>query len=325
MSLAEIGEFGFIERIAPGCIVDGERVIVGIGDDCAVIRCAEDRVMLITTDLLIEGVHFLRDAITPRQLGTKALAVNLSDIAAMGGRALDVFISIAIPEDLSLEFLDELYVGMKTLAAQHRVNILGGDTTASKRDLAINVAVTGEARAERVLLRSGARPGDRILVTGPLGDSAGGLHAILNSHAGEDEVATELVRRHHEPVPHLKQGAAIAATGLAHAMIDLSDGLAPDLGHVCKQSGVGCRVVAERLPVSEELQRYCTTHDLDATSLALTGGENYVLLLTANPAIAGEIDAFDIGEILSGDAREVVGANGSTTPLGRGGWDHLRR
>lgn len=327
MTLADLGERGFIERIAPGCLVDAERVIVGIGDDCAVIRADadHDRVSLVTTDMLVEQVHFLRDAITPRQLGAKALAVNLSDIAAMGGQPHDAFISLAIPPGLTLEYLDELYAGLKGMAARHGVNISGGDTTAARGDLVINVALTGEAGRRKVLLRSGARPGDRIYVTGNLGDSAAGLHAVLHGHTRDDETAAELVRRHHEPVPHLEQGQRIAATGLAHAMIDLSDGLVADLGHICDQSRVGCALEAAHLPLSPELERYCAAHHLDPIELALAGGEDYVLLFTADPGIIAQIDAVDIGEIVTADSRTMTRNGTGPAPLGHTGWDHLRR
>ncbi|MEW6114381.1 MAG: thiamine-phosphate kinase, partial [Thermodesulfobacteriota bacterium] len=179
MKLKEIGEFGFIDRIAPLGNIRAEGVVKGIGDDCAVVSIDGPDYLLVTTDLLVERVHFLMDWAPAEVIGRKALAVNLSDIAACGGLPLDAFISLAIPEGLDVEWLDGLYQGMRGLADSFRVNLLGGDTTGSKSDLVINVAVTGRVPRNEVLFRHTAREGDVIAITGPLGESAAGLDILL--------------------------------------------------------------------------------------------------------------------------------------------------
>jgi thiamine-monophosphate kinase len=329
MKLSEIGEFGFIARIEAGAIVRPEEVLCGIGDDCAVTRGTAGRLRLVTTDLLVERVHFLRHAITARQLGAKALAVSLSDIAAMGGVPLEAYVSLAVPRDFPVEQLDELYAGLKGLAAETGVNLLGGDTTGSLSDLVLNVTLTGEVEEELVLYRSGACPGDTLFVTGPLGDSRAGLDAIQHGRVEESDAARELARRHHEPQAQLRAGRLIAASGLAHAMIDLSDGLAADLPHICDRSRVGAEIVEAQLPLSAELAAYASAHALDAPTLALSGGEDYVLLVAAKTGLQemlaqSGIALFPIGRVLEPGRRELVRRSGERSPLVPGGWDHFR-
>ncbi|MEW6366334.1 MAG: thiamine-phosphate kinase [Acidobacteriota bacterium] len=328
MKLSEIGELGLIRRIASGCIVQPSRVVRGIGDDCSVTPGSAGMLRLVTTDLLIERVHFLRGAIAPRQLGWKALAASISDIAAMAGRPLDAYVSAAIPADVSVEFFDELYDGLKTVARRFDVNLLGGDTTGSKQDLMINVALIGEVEEDRVLYRRGAGAGDRVFVSGGLGDSRAGLDAILNARTTESIDAETLVRCHQEPEPHVRQGRIIGETRLAHAMIDVSDGLAVDIGHICEESGVGCVVEAERVPMSVELRRYCERHGLSPLELALAGGEDYVLLSTGDPELgpacgAAGVELFEIGSIVEGADRMLRHPGGRIEPLGSAGWDHF--
>jgi thiamine-monophosphate kinase len=326
--ISDLGESAFIKRIEPGCIVRPEGVVCGIGDDCAVTQGPGDLVQLVTTDLLVEGVHFLRDAITPLQLGAKAMAVNLSDIAAMGGRPRDAYLSLSVPTDTPIEYLDAVYDGLKSMAARFQVNLLGGDTTRSPAALVINVTLTGDARSAAVLYRTGARLGDLLFVTGFLGDSAAGLHAILGGHAAADQVAAELVRRHHQVVPQVREGQIIAADGRAHAMLDVSDGLAADLRHLCDRSGVGALIEEDRLPVSEPLGAYCAAHGLVSRELALSGGEDYVLLLAGEPELAASlgplgVTLFPIGRVVEAGQLWLRRADGRVVPLPPSGWDHF--
>jgi thiamine-monophosphate kinase len=328
VKLEDLGEFGLIARLARGCIVAPERVVVDIGDDCAATENAGGRLRLVTTDLLIERVHFLRRAITPKQLGAKAMAVNLSDIAAMGGRPLDAFVSLALPDDLSVEYVEALYDGLREMSAAFGVNILGGDTTASLADLVISIALTGEVERERMLRRRGARPGDRIWVTGTLGDAAAGLDAILQQRAELPEAAP-LVARHLGPQPHVAAGRVIAESGLGHAMLDLSDGLSSDLRHLCEASGVGCVVDASALPISPALRTYAERFGLDPIRLALDGGEDYVLCVAGDAGLGAALgaaghSAFAIGEIRAEPTRWVQRADGERHPLLPRGFDHLR-
>jgi thiamine-monophosphate kinase len=324
MKLSELGEFALIERIATGRGGPaGPRVLRGVGDDCAVIEAGGGLLRLVTTDMLVEGVHFDLETTSPSDLGAKAMAVNLSDVAAMGGRPLEAYISLALPSKLELAWVERLYAGIDAQAAAAKVAVLGGDTTASGRDLVINVALVGEVQQGQALYRDGARPGDRVFVSGTLGEAAAGLHALQRGH-GDEPAARGLVTRQLLPQPHLEQAAQIAACGLASAMIDISDGLAADLGHICAASGVGCRL-EQRLveaATSEELRAYCRRGDLDPLQLALSGGEDYVLLLTGDPGLAGALALHELGEITAEEQRLLLCADGAATPLS-GGWDHF--
>jgi thiamine-monophosphate kinase len=254
--------------------------------------------------------------------------VNLSDIAAMGGVAGDAYVCLALPDDLTVEYVEEMYRGMKGTAAAFSVNVLGGDTTGSKADLVISVTVTGEVERAAVLYRSGARPGDRIYLSGPVGDSGAGLDALLTRRGGGE--VDELVRRHLEPIPHLVQGRVIAASRLGHAMIDVSDGVAIDLSHICEESGVGAIVHEDTLPISPELAAYSRHFGLDPTSFALGGGEDYVLLLTGEDSL-GSVAAtagvrlFEIGRIIEEPRMLLRRADGSASPLEPRGWDHFKK
>ncbi|MBW2133588.1 MAG: thiamine-phosphate kinase, partial [Deltaproteobacteria bacterium] len=234
MNLKDMGEFGWIDRIRENCLIRKDAVLKGIGDDAAVFQVAPDTATLVTTDLLVERVHFLKDAASPFDLGYKALAVNLSDIAAMGGTPREAFVSIGIPKDFTVEYLDALYQGMKHLAAEHRVNILGGDTTGSKTDLIINIMVVGTAPPEEILYRHGARPGDVILSTGFLGDSRAGLHLILEGIPLASPHLKDLVLSHLKPYPYVREGRFLARHGGVRSAIDVSDGLSSDLSHILK-------------------------------------------------------------------------------------------
>jgi thiamine-monophosphate kinase len=335
MGLRDIGEFGFIQRIRHGCQIRPERVVRGIGDDAAAFRTDGSCLSLVTTDLLIERIHFLRDTLSGRDLGFKSLAVNLSDIAAMGGCAREAFVGIAIPEDCELGYLDDIFQGMKDLAARYAVNILGGDTTASAQDLIISITVYGEVPEAELLTRDAARPGDVIFVTGCLGASRAGLHLILDRTPLDSPELEALRAAHLHPEPHLSEGRLLASIGGVHAAIDVSDGLSSDLGHILEQSGVGARIRAEALPISENLHRYCHRFEKSPLEFALTGGEDYVLMVTAAPERASTIrrafhSAFDrplyaIGEITDSGTMELVGPGAVITPVVPSGWDHFKR
>ncbi|MGD8367262.1 MAG: thiamine-phosphate kinase [Desulfobacterales bacterium] len=334
MSLKQIGEFGFIRRISGGCVIRQDGVVRAIGDDAAAFRPEPDRLTLVTADLLVERVHFLRERISGTELGHKSLAVNLSDIAAMGGTAREAIVSLAIPENCPLSFLDDFYAGMKALAAVHRVNILGGDTTGAKADLAINITVIGSVAEKEMLLRSGARVGDRICVTGRLGDSRAGLQMLLDGVQADVEPWAALRRAHVRPEPHLKEGRFLAESGRVSAAIDVSDGLSSDAGHIAEESGVGLRLFAEQVPVSDNLKAYCKRFDAgDPVLWALSGGEDYCLLCTVAADAADEVCArfqqtfgrplHSIGTVVEPGRMEVIGADGQAVPLEKTGWDHF--
>lgn len=330
MKLKDIGEFGFIDRIRADTLVRPENVVKGIGDDCSVFRSSPGLVTLITTDLLVEDVHFQLTRIPPYKLGRKSMAVNLSDIAAMGGTPRESVISIAIPETVEVETLDAVYAGMKSMAAAFDVNLLGGDTTASPAPLVINVTLVGEAQEEEVLYRSGAEPGDLVFLTGPVGEAAAGLNSLLADRSFDGREA--LVDAHLDPHPHIREGRIIARQGVAHSMIDVSDGLAGDLGHICAESRVGAVLEEDRIPTTERFRAYCDRFGLDATHLMLDVGEDYVLLGTVPEAAADQLakaleaegcSCFRIGRIVEEPGIRLAGRDGSVRTIRASGWNHF--
>jgi thiamine-monophosphate kinase len=333
MRLKDIGEFGLIERITRGCVIRTDGVVRAIGDDAAAFSLRKGEICLVTTDLLVEGIHFHRDATSAENLGYKSLAVNLSDIAAMGGRAREAFVSIAVPEDLPVEFLENLYSGMKKLAAKYDVNILGGDTTGSRKDLVVNVAVVGSVPPEEILCRNTARPGDRIFVTGDLGDSRAGCHLLLNQIPADTGDLQKLLDAHILPEPHLKEGRHLAMARGVHAAIDISDGLSSDLGHILSASGVGARIAAEKIPISGALRKFCRDYNEDPVPYALSGGEDYVLICTVDGRHANSVISefetcfgrplYEIGKITETSGMEIRYPDGDRKTLEPRGWNHF--
>lgn len=260
-------------------------VRVGIGDDCAVLEPTAGSLLLATTDLLIEDVHFRRRWATPTDIGWKSLAVNVSDIAAMGGRPRWGLIALACPEDVTLEEAEAFYAGVQALATEHDVAIVGGDTSSSPRGWVINVTLLGEAM-RAPLLRSTARAGDVIAATGSLGRSAAGL-ALLEASPAPAGVAgdarADVTAAHLRPRPRTREGQWLSEAGGVTAMIDLSDGLATDLGHLCEESGVGARVELARIPVGASVREVARALGRDVVHWATGGGEDYELLLTCAP------------------------------------------
>lgn len=287
MKVNEIGEFGLIGRIAESfknLIPQGWE---GIGDDCAVIPWGDGRSLVVTTDLLVENVHFLRDRITPYELGYKSLAVNLSDVAAMGARPLATFLSIGLPSGtVEVEWCDAFFEGYRSFG----VPLLGGDTTSSPEGIVINITVLGTAENDHIKRRNGAQAGDYIAATGPLGDSAGGLQAMLDNLPQDDETK-ELIKRHHQPRPHLAEGEWLGAQPGAHALMDVSDGVASDLLHILRASAVAATIDTASIPISPLLQITAARYGWDARKMALTGGEDYVLLVTLDRAQATKVQA----------------------------------
>ena len=331
MKLKDIGEFGFIERIKDGCLIRDENVISGIGDDCCVFKTSTELVSLLTTDMLVEQVHFLLEVIPPYQLGRKSLAVNMSDIAAMGGTPKEAAISVAIPDTVDLDYLDALYDGMKSMAKEFEVNILGGDTTSSPGPLIINIALLGEAREEEVLYRSGAKVGDVVFLTGPVGSAAAGLDIMLKGR-GSDEW-WELIEAHHNPYPQLKAGRTIASMKVANSLIDVSDGVAADLGHICTESKVGAIIEEKMIPTTEQLRAYCEKFQEDSRHLSLHVGEDYVLLGTVPLASAARLQKalesngcqfHPIGKTVAESGLRLEGRDDSLEVIGANGWDHFR-
>jgi thiamine-monophosphate kinase len=293
MKLSTIGEFGFIERIAPPLLAHLPHGTLGIGDDCAVIPWKENASLLVTTDMLVEDIHFLRAKIPAKDLGYKSLAVNLSDIAAMGGTPHSAFISIGIPANIEVEWLDEFYSGMRELAETECARILGGDTTKSPAHLVINITAIGTAEPRSIKYRSTAQAGDRLCVTDVLGDSGAGLRVLLEDKCTDDD-SRYAVQRHHRPRAQIAEGAWLAAQQGVHAMMDVSDGIDSDIRRIMECSSCGAQICAQDLPVSQPLRRLSERFGWDIIELAATSGEDYCLLTTIAPqdypAVAREFE-----------------------------------
>ena len=299
MAMSRRGEFGFIDFIRSH-FPDHDGTI-GIGDDCAVMPTGEGE-LLFSTDLLMEGVHFLRNESSPEDVGWKAAAVNLRDIAAMGGTPVATFLSIALPKDAQGEWAERFSEGYTDISRQYDVSLLGGDTTSSLRDIAVNVGILGRCPSGRRLMRNGAKVGETIYVTGPLGDSAGGLQAILKGIERTEDV-TRLICRHKRPIPRIEAGRILMESGKAGAMMDISDGIGSDLRHIMKASGVGAVIDLERLPLSPELVSVCKEQGWDIYEMATSGGEDFELMFTAPAGLENELDiaVYPIGKIVPGN------------------------
>ncbi len=330
MQIKKIGEFGLIEKISRIAAAADPRVVKAIGDDAAVISLDSKNCLLVTTDILKEGIHFRPGFSSPFVLGKKCLSVNLSDIAAMGGAPTYYFVSLAIPPETPYDFIRGLYRGMAAQARRFGARLLGGDTTASQDSMLVSVTLLGTALKGRILYRHGAMPGDRIYVTGTLGDSALGL-AMLRG--GSNEPRSPLVRRHVDPEPRVEAGRELAGSGAATAMMDISDGLLGDLGHILKQSGAGARIFLDRLPLSAAYRTRCPEFSDNFYTPALCGGEDYELLFTA-PAknekkICGISDRLGLSMTCIGEITEkrqglrVVGVDGKAVRPPRTGFRHF--
>ena len=308
-SARDISEFALLERLRNklGSVGNDADVIVGNGDDAAVIKAADGKCWVVTCDAQVGGVHFPSpENVSGFAVGYKSLAVNMSDVAAMGGRPRFALISLGIPEETPISFLDEMYGGVRALSEQYDILVLGGNVTRTSGPLFVDVFLVGEVVEEKVLRRSGANTGDRILVTGHLGDAAAGLHFSSRPHIqlGED-VRASLTRAQLEPQPRVAEGKAIAESGLATAMMDISDGLAGDIRHLCEASGVGTVLWESELPVSSILLEAASVAEKKPMEWALHGGEDYELLVTTPDESVGALQ-----EVV----RQAGGA--SLTPIG---------
>jgi thiamine-monophosphate kinase len=282
VTLGELGERGLIERLRVRLGAPGPGVLLGIGDDAALVRCSQGD-LLLTTDTLVEDVHFRRPSTTLRTLGAKALAVNLSDIAAMGGEPCFALVALALAASSAVADVDALYEGLADMAGRYGVALVGGDTCASPGPLVVTVALLGRVEGPPVR-RAGARPGDLILVTGTLGAAAAGLAVLERGGGSASSGALEtVVAAHHLPTPRVPEGRLAQTSRRVTAMIDLSDGLATDLGHLTRESGVGAEVRLADVPIASATREVAVALDVDPWVWAVAGGEDYELLLTSPP------------------------------------------
>jgi thiamine-monophosphate kinase len=327
MSPGGLGEFQFIERLRRRCKLN-DTLVRGIGDDCAVARVPAGELLLTSTDLLIEDVHFRTAWIDMYDLGRKSVSVNVSDVAAMGGQPLSLFLALGIPADLSLEDLDRFTEGVLSACRDYGAVLAGGDTCRSPRGLFISVTVEGAVPDGLQVTRDGAGPGDLVWVSGTLGDSALALRELL---AGR-QPPEECFRRHHDPRARVVLGYTLAAQQFASAMIDISDGLLSDLGHILDASGCGAVLRRDLLPLSSAFLQF-QKHQPEVNDLALTGGEDYELLFTSPPKHAEALRALstpdlpltEVGRITaSADGLRVIDAQGRPCMPTRSGFDHFK-
>lgn len=293
MSLPQVGEFNLIQSLRRRYGQTGRAVLRGIGDDAAMVRASSAHALLITTDLVVEGIHFNLHTATFADIGYKAAVANLSDIAAMGGTPQYLLASVAVPRSCTASNIDDLYGGLMRACRPHGVELVGGDTSESKDGLFVSVTVTGCVEPGRALRRDGAKVGDLVYVTGTLGDSLAGLRILTRKgrrqrrtsgrEGANPRYVKSLVDRHLHPTARLQTGLLLAHDRLATAAIDISDGLSGDLAHVCRESGVGAEIEAAAVPLSDACRAYAVASGVDPIDWALRGGEDYELLFTVPP------------------------------------------
>lgn len=333
--LAEFGEFSLIDRI--GKILPkmkDPRLLLGIGDDTAVIKINEQRALLLTCDIQIEDQHFRLDYMTCYQVGRRAMAVNLSDIAAMGGTPVYALVSLGLPKSFSIEDYDSLFLGMRDELYPHQAVIVGGNLSHSNDKLIVDITLIGEVHLPYFLSREGARRGDRIFVSGKLGAAGAGFQVLQKYGRSYPEKYQPEVEAHLAPTPRVALGKKLARIDEITAMIDLSDGLAGDLYHICEKSRVGAEIYQDRLPLAENLQEISKLTSKPVLTLALHSGEDYELVFTAHPEISRKviedlreslsIPITEIGKIIPSPADYyLVDSQGKKIVLQPKGWDHF--
>ncbi len=295
----------------------GGAVVAGIGDDCAVLRVPRGHELLVTTDFTLERVHFRREWHPPEVVGWRCLTRGLSDIAAMGGEPRAAFLSLALAEEVSQRWVDRFLKGLLALAEEFGVPLAGGDTAQSAGGIQADIVLVGSVPTGKAVLRSGARPGDHVYVTGELGGSAAAIEALR-----EGRVRAGVYERHFHPVPRVKAGIWLRRRGLASAMIDVSDGLSTDLGHLCEESGVGAEIETEAIPRAQVGRPALEV----AWGLAMHGGEDYELLFTSAariPASVAGVRVTRIGRIVRRREMVLIGKDGRRQRLAVKGWEHF--
>jgi len=330
--LEEAGEFGLIRYIAELHPDKSRGVLLGIGDDAAEISFDPEMSILAAADVIVEGIHFYREHYSPEQVGRKAVAVNLSDMAAMGGRGRFILCQTGLPPGIELEFFRRCTGGMVDYAREMDMALVGGDISATEGPLFLAVTILGEVPAGRTIRRSGASPGDLLVLSGFPGESAAGLKLLKRGDLPDNPALRHLVRSHLEIEPRVELAGLAADSGVASAGIDLSDGLTSDLLHICQASGTSAELERDSIPLSAELVEGAGFLGLDPLDLALNGGEDFELLLAVSPGAAGELvgEARKIGQKLTvigrvaeGPPRLTMVSPGGRKILGAGGFDHF--
>ncbi|MDO8552658.1 MAG: thiamine-phosphate kinase [bacterium] len=328
------GEFELIRKLTSSFSIKNKDVVVGVGDDCAVIKSSSSRYILATVDAQVAGVHFLPET-PPERIGQKAVAVSISDIAAMGGTPKHCLVSLFLPKNIADNYVERVYRGITRECRAYSIDVVGGNIT-SAHQFAIDVALLGEVNPKNVLLRRGARVGDKVLVTGSLGNAGAGLYLLQNPRTQVPAAVRKLlVAKQNNPTPRVWESSIIAHARKATAMIDISDGLAQDMLHIAEQALVGVTLYENQLLVSREVKSFCKATGKNPSEFALAGGEDYELLFTAPPSHANALirkvkketgtAVTVIGEITKKEMGNwLILNNGRKKQLKPDGWNHLR-
>ena len=338
-ALSALGEFGLIEHLTSNFSVQNTTTILGIGDDAAVLDF-KDKSVVVSTDLLVEGVHFDLSYMPLKHLGYKAVVVNLSDIYAMNAQATQITVSIAVSNRFGLEALEALYDGIRTAASIYGIDVIGGDTTSSQSGLTISITAIGEISSSKITKRSGAKPNDLLVVTGDIGAAYLGLQVLerekevfkVNPNNQPDlDAYTYIIERQLKPearkdIVKLLQDLQVQPT----AMIDISDGLSSEIMHICKQSNVGCDLYEEKIPLDPQVISTCEEFNIDSTTIALSGGEDYELLMTISQEdyskIKGNPNLTVIGYMTEpSSGMHLVTRGEEKIPLKAPGWNSLTK
>jgi thiamine-monophosphate kinase len=336
--LHDIGEFGLIDMIRK--LIDAEGVntsgvSLGIGDDCASFTPDPGFEILITCDCMVEGRHYLPGRITPFDLGRRAMVMNISDIGAMGGIPLHALVSLGLKKDTCIEHVEDMYRGFLRELNPLNAVVIGGNITSSDHSDFISITLTGKVERERIVRRSGARAGDAILVTGYPGQAAAGLKTLLDNKDSSDMLNDPLVAAYNLPAHRAKEGRAIALSGAATAMIDISDGLSGDLTHICEGSGVGAEIVRNKLPISAPMGNLINPQCPDIYETIIGESDDYELIITCRPddvrivkaaiAATSDVRITEIGSITAQKGIGIITPDGVRHPVKSMGWDHFKK
>lgn len=337
-ALSDLGEFGLIDHLTKHFKIHHKSTLKGVGDDAAILKFNADDEVVVTTDLLVEGVHFDLSYVPLKHLGYKAVMVNLSDIYAMNASASQITVSIAVSNRFPLEALEELYSGIQTACLNYKIDLIGGDTTSSHTGLVISITAIGHARTDVITRRSDAKVGDLLVVSGDIGAAYMGLQILerekavfkVNPQSKPDlEPYSYLVERQLKPearkdIPEVLNSLGVKPT----AMIDVSDGLSSEILHICKNSKVGCNLYEDKIPLDPQVISSCEEFELDSTTIALSGGEDYELLFTIDQKdfekVKGNPNLSIIGHMVdSKEGTHLITRANTKIPLVARGWNAL--
>ncbi|MEW6685956.1 MAG: thiamine-phosphate kinase [Candidatus Edwardsbacteria bacterium] len=330
MQLHKLGEFGLIERIRKKFkkARSSKRILVGIGDDTAIISPHIDKLVLLTIDTMVEGLHFDLSYMTFADIGWKLMASNLSDIAAMGGIPVCALISLAVPSSYEVKWIDELYKGIEKISRRFNVSLVGGDTVSSSL-LVVSLSLYGEIDRKKFSLRSGAKVGDLIFVTGNLGGSEAGRLVLKHNLPLGGEVLAEVKSKHLHPIPRIDKAKMLLKNVRIHSMIDISDGLASEINHIAEESKVGALIYEDKIPISKSTQKVAEKLGDKAINYALYGGEDYELLFTLSQGEQKKVknltNRIPIGEIIERKKGVLlIDRNGYKHRLKAKGYEHFK-